>query len=244
MEIILIDSVESTNTYAKDLLAENKIKQACCIVTSNQTSGKGMHKNKWESEANKNLTFSIVCFPRFFPAAMQFQLNKSISMSVIDLVKKVQIKDNVSVKWPNDIFIETKKIAGILIETSVIGENLNWVVIGIGINVNQKVFSKDLSFAGSLIQFSDAEFDLKELLNTYLYLFQERYYQLSANKHDEINKEYLENLYRISIPSEFIYHYKKITATITGVNEFGWLQLVTSDNKILECDIKEIAYVI
>jgi BirA family transcriptional regulator, biotin operon repressor / biotin---[acetyl-CoA-carboxylase] ligase len=244
METIRVDSIESTNTYAKDLLEKNKIKQACCIITSNQTSGKGMHENKWESEANKNLTFSIVCFPKFLPASMQFQLNKAISLSVMDLLKKFHLQDKVSVKWPNDIFIGTKKIAGILIETSVIGEYLNWVVIGIGINVNQKEFSKDLQFAGSLVQFSDSEFDLDKLLNTYLCLFHGRYVQLSSNKHSEIDKEYLESLYRMSIPSEFIYHYKKITATITGVNEFGWLQLVTSDNNILECNIKDIAYVI
>jgi BirA family transcriptional regulator, biotin operon repressor / biotin---[acetyl-CoA-carboxylase] ligase len=244
MEIIHLNSIDSTNTYAKKLLAENKVKHACCIVTSYQTSGKGMQMNHWESEPGKNLTFSLICFPDFLPATGQFQLNKSVSLSVIDLIKSLIPDEKVSIKWPNDLVIDTKKIAGILIETSVIGQHLNWVVIGIGINVNQEVFSMDLPNAGSLIQYSNYKFDLDNLLNTYIGLFHKRYVQLTANKHKEIDREYLESLFRMGMPSEFVYKQKTLTATITGVNEFGWLQLITSENKILECDMKEIAYVI
>ncbi len=244
MEIIRLNTIDSTNTYAKKLLAENKIKQACCIVTSNQTSGKGMHENVWKSEPDKNLTFSLIYFPRFLPAAMQFLLNKSVSLSVFDLINNMLPCDKVSIKWPNDIFVGSKKVAGILIETSIIGQNLNWVVIGIGLNVNQKVFSKDLPDAASIIQFSHSEFELETVLNTYIDLFKKRYSQLTEKKYNEIDKEYLEAMFRIGMPSEFIYQQNKITATITGVNEYGWLQLITSENKKLECDMKEIAYVI
>jgi BirA family transcriptional regulator, biotin operon repressor / biotin---[acetyl-CoA-carboxylase] ligase len=244
MEIIHLNIIDSTNTYAKKLLAEKKVKLPCCIVTSNQTAGKGMQDNHWESEPGKNLTFSMICFPDFLSAARQFQFNKSVSLSILDLINGLIPNDKVSIKWPNDIIIDTKKIAGILIETSVIGQHLNWVIIGIGVNVNQKVFSKDLPIAGSLIQFSERELDLNNLLNSYIDLFHKRYDQLSANKNKEIDREYLESLFRIGMPSEYIYRHKKLTATITGVNEFGWLQLITSENEKLECDMKEIAYVI
>jgi BirA family transcriptional regulator, biotin operon repressor / biotin---[acetyl-CoA-carboxylase] ligase len=244
MEIIRLNETDSTNTYAKKLLAENKITRASCIVTSNQTSGRGMQQNIWESEAYSNLTFSMISFPAFLPAASQFQLNKVVSLSVLDLFKKTLPNDNMSIKWPNDIYIDAKKVGGILIETSIIGQKMNWVVIGIGINVNQKIFSKDLPNAASLIHFSKKEFDLDRLLETYICLFHQRYAQLSANKTKEIDAEYLKALFRFGEPSKFVFRGKEISATITGVNEFGWLQLVTSENKRLECEMKEIAYVI
>ncbi len=244
MEIIRLNRIDSTNTYAKNLLAENKITHPCCIVASHQTAGKGMQENKWESEANSNLTFSLICFPGFLKASRQFQLNKAISLSVYDLIKKTLPYDKVSIKWPNDIYIGDKKVAGILIESSVIGPYLNWVVIGIGINVNQVNFPDNLPMAVSLIHFSKRELDRENLLNTYLCLFHKRYVQLADNKHEKIDKAYLKEMFRFGNSSEFIYQGHKITATITGVNEFGWLQIVTTDNRKLECNLKEITFLI
>jgi BirA family biotin operon repressor/biotin-[acetyl-CoA-carboxylase] ligase len=244
MEIIRLNETDSTNTYAKQLLAENKVAHATCIVTSNQTRGKGMQQNIWESEVGKNLTFSMICFPNFLDAASQFQLNKVVSLSVFDLLQKTVLTDNMSIKWPNDIYIGNKKAGGILIETSVIGQKMNWVVIGIGLNVNQQKFSKELPNPTSLINITGNELDLDDLLNTYICLFHQRYAQLSANKNDQIDADYLKAMFRFGIPSKFIHKNKEITATITGVNEFGWLQLITSENKKLECEMKEIAYII
>jgi len=244
MQIIRLNETDSTNTYAKKLLAENKVPEACCIVTSKQTAGKGMQQNIWESEPNKNLTFSIICFPEFLPAAQQFQLNKVVSLSVIDLIKKILPNDNMSVKWPNDIYIGSKKTAGILIETSVVGQKMNWAVIGIGINVNQKVFSLELPNATSMIYYSRKELNIDALLNTYICYFHRRYALLSQNKSEEIDADYLKALFRFGVTSKFIFRDKEIVATITGVSEYGWLQLVTSDNRTLECDMKEIAYLI
>jgi BirA family transcriptional regulator, biotin operon repressor / biotin---[acetyl-CoA-carboxylase] ligase len=244
MEIIRLNEIESTNTYAKRLLAENKISQNTCIITSIQTSGRGMQQNIWESQANKNLTFSIICFPDFLPVARQFQLNKIVSLSVLDLVKKTLSNDNLSVKWPNDIYIGTSKVAGILIETSVVGHKLNWVVIGIGINVNQKEFSTGLPNPISLIHHTGGVIDLYNLLNTYIHLFDKRYTQLIETKTEDVDNEYLNSLFKFGIPSRFIYKEAIIKATIMGVNEYGWLQLVTSENRIIECEMKEIAYVI
>lgn len=244
MEIIRLNETDSTNTYAKQLLAENKVTHATCIVTSNQTSGKGMQQNIWESEAGKNLTFSIICFPHFLAAANQFQLNKVVSLSVFDLLQKTVLTDNMSIKWPNDIYIGNRKAGGILIDASVIGKKMNWVVIGIGLNVNQQKFSKKLPNPTSLIHVTGNELDLDDLLNSYICLFHQRYAQLSANKNTEIDADYIKAMFRFGMPSKFVLRDKELIATITGVNKFGWLQLITSENKKLECEMKEIAYVI
>jgi BirA family transcriptional regulator, biotin operon repressor / biotin---[acetyl-CoA-carboxylase] ligase len=243
MEIIRLNAIGSTNTYAKNLLAENKIVNETCIVTSNQTSGRGMQTNLWESEPNTNLTFSLICFPDFLPPGKQFQLNKVISLSVFDLLQEIIPDDNLSIKWPNDIYIGHKKAAGILIETSIIGQKLKWVVIGIGINVNQSEFSNDLPNPTSLIHFTQSEINLDTLLDNYLKLFDQRYKQLTDKKTEEIDVEYLSALFRSGILSKFVYKGKEIMARITGVNEFGWLRLLTADDKILECEMKEIVFV-
>ena len=244
MEIIRLKTVDSTNTYAKNILKDNKLRETTCIITSNQTSGKGLHKNIWESEANKNLTFSLICFPEFLAASKQFQLNKAVSLSVHDLIKKIIPKADVSIKWPNDILIGTKKVGGILIENTVIGNKLNSVIIGIGINVNQVEFSDNIPYATSLIHFSENEFDLNILLDQYTKMFEKRYNQINSNKIQNINKDYLKALFRLGIPNEFIFRREKIIATITGVNKYGWLELKTNDNKFLECEMKEIIFVL
>jgi BirA family transcriptional regulator, biotin operon repressor / biotin---[acetyl-CoA-carboxylase] ligase len=243
MEIIRLKAIESTNTYAKSLLAENKIVKPTCIVTSNQISGRGMLTNRWESEPNKNLTFSLICFPEFLAPGRQFQLNKVVSLSIIDLFRQLIPDDKLSIKWPNDIYIEQNKAAGILIETSIIGQKLKWVVIGIGINVNQNEFSREIPNPISLIHYTKRVLDLDTMIDNYLELFNQRYIQLSTNIATEIDAEYLSVLFRFRVSSKFIYKGNEILARITGVNEYGWLQLISADNKLLECEIKEIVFV-
>ena len=243
MEIIRLNAIESTNTYAKNLLAENKIVNETCIVTSNQTSGRGMQTNRWESEPNKNLTFSLICFPDFLTPGRQFQLNKVVSISVLDLLQQIVPDDKLSIKWPNDIYIGHKKAAGILIETSITGQKLKWVVIGIGINVNQSEFSNDLPNPTSLIHFTQSDINLDTLLDAYLELFDQRYKQLATDKTEELDSEYLRALFRFGVTSKFVYKGIEIKARITGVNEYGWLRLLTADNKTLECEMKEIVFV-
>lgn len=244
MEIIRLKETTSTNTYAKRLLEDGIIKSQTCVMAYGQTHGKGMQKNIWEAEANKNLTFSIICFPDFLTAASQFELNKMASLSVYDLLKKKLLNEKVSIKWPNDILIENKKVAGILIETSVIGQKLNWVIIGIGININQEEFQPHLPNATSLIHHTGNELILDELLNLYIRLFEERYTQLQKQKFNKINSDYLNAMFRFGIPSKFIYRQNNIIATIEGVNEYGWLQLMTSAKERIECEIKEIVFIL
>src|ERR1035437_6675835 len=142
---IEIEKTDSTNSYLSKLLGEKTLFEGTVVITNRQEMGRGQRGTTWESEPNKNLTLSILLHPTFLRPDEQFQLNKAISLGVAGFVVGVlQVDVDVKIKWPNDIYIRNKKVAGILIENSVSGNNLQHSIIGIGINVNQEKFSAKL----------------------------------------------------------------------------------------------------
>ena len=157
----------STNTYAKE-----NIQYFPCgfsvIYTPNQTAGRGMDTNSWESEADKNISFSIVCHPKMVKPSEQFILSMAIA---VDIVKTLQHyipeeKDNFRIKWPNDIYWKDKKLGGILIENSLKGFRIDTCIIGIGININQEKFLSDAPNPVSLKQISGENYNKTEIMKS------------------------------------------------------------------------------
>lgn len=168
-KIIRIDSTESTNTYAKSLPAPETDSTPLVVITDNQTRGRGQRGNSWESEAGSNLTFSLTVYPRWMSPSHQFELSMLVSVGLVNALRSfVGTTDWFSVKWPNDIYYGDKKIAGILIENSVNGPSIERSVIGIGINVNQKVFVSDAPNPVSLCHLTDCDIDRDALLDKIL----------------------------------------------------------------------------
>lgn len=242
MKIIYLDTIDSTNTYAKNMLSENKIRKDCCIAAHEQTAGKGMKNNKWFSEPFKNLTFSLICFTDFLPLTKQFRFNQMVALSVFQFVKTNCKEHEVNIKWPNDIYVGNEKIAGILIETSVMGSKMKYAIIGIGINVNQTEFPAKLPNPTSLSLINSKEYDLAGLLKQFTEIFEHNLQLAKELKFEGFNKEYLKHLYRKDIPAFFYYKKKKINGTIVGVNPNGLLQIETPDNILLECNNKDLEY--
>lgn len=136
MNLRLLESVDSTNNYAKANAAS--LPSPTMVVAREQTAGRGQRGNSWESEPGANLTFSVFVRLPEFPARRQFAVSEAVALAVADTlgVFGVQAK----VKWPNDIYVGDRKICGILIEHALMGAELMHTVIGVGINVNQKRF--------------------------------------------------------------------------------------------------------
>ena len=109
-----INELGSTNNYAATQLLTKRLQEGTVFVANSQLDGRGQVSNKWESEPGKNLTFSILLFPDFLEIMRQFEISKAISLGVADFLK--EHTDQVSIKWPNDIYIGNRKVAGILIE--------------------------------------------------------------------------------------------------------------------------------
>lgn len=244
MKIIRKESLESTNSFAEQQLAEGKISEPCCIMVTCQSAGKGQGVNSWVSEAGKNLTFSIVCFPEFMLAEKQFYLNKAVALSVAGFVSELVPNKSIKIKWPNDIYIEDHKTAGILIQTAIQKDRMKYAIIGIGINVNQEQFPVHLPNPTSIIQHTKTKTDLDGAIRRFLEIYHLRYEMLMNNKIEEIDRDYIRALYRFGQQNEFEYEGKRIHASICGVNEYGWLRLSTDDGSIICGDMNRIKMIV
>lgn len=242
MDIIRIPQTDSTNTYAKQLIYDNKLVGDTCIVTNCQTEGKGQGNNVWVAAPGKNLTFSLVCFPQKLAAARQFQLTQVTSISVTQLLKRYVPAQNIQIKWPNDIYINNEKVAGILIENSISGADISWTVIGIGININQEDFGNPDIKATSLIKHFEKTLVLDLLLEEFLQIFETNYNQLFSYGFALLDQEYLQQLYRKNVLADYRFKGEKIRATITGVNEFGWLLLTKDSGEKIEAELKMLKF--
>ena len=163
--IIVFNELDSTNNYANQLVKE-KAAQGTVVLAHYQESGRGQVGNFWESERDKNLLFSVILYPGFLEAGKQFYISKAVSLALADLLKE-QLND-VKIKWPNDIYVGEKKIAGILIENTVKGITLDSSIVGVGLNVNQERFFSDARNPVSMKQLLKKDFDIQDILKAFL----------------------------------------------------------------------------
>lgn len=162
--IIRLNDVYSTNNYAAELLNQTNLPNGTIIVSERQTKGRGQRGSSWESEPGKNITCSIVLYPNI-SIDQSFEIIMMAALSVYDLLNERDF-DPIKMKWPNDVFVRNKKVAGILIENSISKGKIQHSIIGIGLNVNQTSFRNDK--AASMLQLSGKEWDLNQLLDQLL----------------------------------------------------------------------------
>src|ERR1700741_5411456 len=141
--LVQLDAVASTNTYAMQLLKDVKVIEGTVITAENQTEGKGQRGNTWKAEPSMNLTFSVVLFPDFLSSSDHFYLSKITALALYDSLSELfdPSQHDIKIKWPNDILVNEEKIAGILIENVFRLGKLQQSVVGVGLNVNQEDFS-------------------------------------------------------------------------------------------------------
>jgi len=196
--IIWIDSTTSTNEYLKKLVGNTKIESGTIISARTQTNGKGQHNNIWISEPYKNLTFSLFIEPKI-KANKQFYISKIVALSVYSYLKNYTNK--VKIKWPNDLYIENKKIGGILIENTIQGEIITKSIIGVGLNINQQNFGEELSNAVSLANICGKEFILEYVLTDIFSIIKNNFE--SEMPFNIIDKEFNSKLFRLNEISKF-----------------------------------------
>ena len=181
--LIQFSSVESTNDYATDLLAKSEPIDGTVISTDFQSAGRGQGVNKWQSQAEKNLLLSVILRPKNLTVTNSFSLNLLGALSVASLIKKKYPDLHPLIKWPNDILVKDKKIAGILIRNQIQSKKIVSSVCGFGINVNQLDFStiENGRPASSLYMLSGRKNELNELLSDFLLELTTNYKFLQLN---------------------------------------------------------------
>lgn len=185
MRIEWLDECVSTNTQVTEypLSEEGVIVAARC-----QTGGRGQKGNSWEAQPGKNLTFSAMWKPRGIAAREQFSISEAVALAVVDFLEDAGI--NAKVKWPNDIYVDDRKICGILIEHSVMGTEISRTIAGVGINVNQREFLSGAPNPVSMASIAGTEFPTERLLEDFEMKLRRRLSQISGSEgrimiHDE-----------------------------------------------------------
>lgn len=198
--LIALEETDSTNRYLCQLcqnLQEN-VAPLTTVSAEYQTAGKGQRGNSWEAEAGKNLLFSLVLFPTGVEARRQFLLSQIVSLAIKEELS--QWSEEISIKWPNDIYWQEKKICGILIENDLCGAYIGRCICGIGLNVNQEQFHSNAPNPVSLKQITGKEHNRHELLAEILNRISAYYEKLTSKNcldfSAEIQVRYARSLFR------------------------------------------------
>jgi BirA family biotin operon repressor/biotin-[acetyl-CoA-carboxylase] ligase len=243
--IIYFNQVDSTNTFAIELMKQNMAEDGTVVIAEFQGKGRGQSKNVWISEAFENLLFSVVLKPVTNFNADPFSLNKTIAVSIYSVLKSLLPQNQVHIKWPNDLLIDGRKVSGVLIENNFIGNKLNWSIAGIGLNVNQKLeHISDLN-ATSLGEKAGNTLDRAHVLKLILEEFEQNYLLLQTGNKNELNKQFDEALLSYQESSEFKTQNGTFEAVIMGCDGDGRLMLKNSDGKIqahIHGSIKQIIH--
>lgn len=239
MQIVRLDSVESTNKYCEVLdLAE--VEDFTCYWALEQTAGIGQRGNHWHSAPGLNLTFSLVIKPVWLAAARQFMLTQAISLAITDFLATYHLPHTTHIKWPNDIYVGRKKICGTLTSARLAGDYIATAICGIGLNVNETDFPDWVPNPTSLRQLTGETYDPEEVLHTLLACIEHRYTALRDGA--DISAEYLGLLLGRGEQRRYTYLGQPVTATIEGVDDYGRLLLTTDEGSQLCCNMKELAY--
>ncbi|CAG5086402.1 biotin--[acetyl-CoA-carboxylase] ligase [Parvicella tangerina] len=187
---IELERVDSTNNYAANLMKQTKVPDGTVILAHFQENGRGQMGNSWQSMAGQNIMTSLIFHLGKLNPDESFLISKAISLGLYETVNKF-VKNEVCIKWPNDIYVEDQKIAGMLIENKWQGTECNSIV-GIGLNVNQRFFGE--LHATSLANCTGLTFEIPQVLNHLLSKIERKIIQFRKGDQSAISANYLSHL--------------------------------------------------
>lgn len=239
MKTIWLETVDSTNSEALRRLPE--LEDGTVLAAREQTAGRGQRGNSWFTEPGRNLTFSIVLKALPMRAAESVRLNFLTSVAVATFLESLGVK--AAVKWPNDIYVDGRKICGMLIENTLgPGGQVLASVIGIGINMNQTAFPQ-LANATSLALCTGKEYALEPALESFLAVFDGWWCKLGS---EELFAAYAARLFRCSVPARYhdLLTGREYRGVIRGVEPDGRLHIRDEEGQDLYYRFKEVSYIL
>lgn len=235
-----LSECESTNLYAKQLVAKNKPLEGTVVLTDNQTAGRGQFGNSWQSEPGQNIALSVILYPKL-AVEKQFYVSKVASIACVKALKSITNLD-FEIKWPNDIYYKEQKVGGILIENQISGANISNSILGIGINLNQERF-ENLPHASSiylLVKYLLSRKKVSEILLQHLDAY---YLKLHQNNFSAINEEYFKHLKAFQSNFSFKENGLQKLGFLENVNEEGQLEVLCEGKKCIY-NFKEIEWLL
>lgn len=231
MHIVKLQEVDSTNSYLSQHSEEFPVISA--VIAERQTAGRGQRGNSWESEPGQNATLSIICHPAaWIKPSEQFVISQVVAVAIVETLRMFmpELTRSIAVKWPNDIYVSDRKICGILIENAVQGGSLVRSIIGIGLNVNQRVFLSDAPNPVSMAQLTRTTYDVEHVARCVCSSV-ERFFQgyCMPPRHSRLRSRYFSMLWR----SSGYYPYIDVA---TGEQFDGRISNIASDGRITLTD--------
>lgn len=245
IRFVALDETDSTNHYCFNDSDVSRLSQEppvrmVVVSTEYQSAGRGQGTNTWESEAGKNLLFSILCHPMWVPVRAQFVLSECIALAIRDALSAYV--EGIAIKWPNDIYYNNQKICGILIENRLSGGRIRDCVIGVGLNVNQQVFLSDAPNPVSLSQILGREVDREALLHDVVRRFDEYLKFTQQADYGSIMGVYMSALYRGKGFHVYRDHDGEFEAAVVEVEDDGHLVLRDREGCIRSYAFKEVEF--
>ena len=242
---IRLDSVASTNTYLTSRAADN-LPHATVATTDRQTAGRGQRGNSWEAADGKNITLSILLRPKAILPSQQLVVSEIVSLGIVNtLLHYLPSDKEIAIKWPNDIYVGDKKICGILIENSLMGNKIVSSIAGIGLNVNQDRFLSDAPNPVSMANVAGHEFPLEEvrdrMCEEILTLF-DRFD--NPDRYAELHSAYKSRLWRRCGFHKYVANGVEFDAEIVDIAPDGILTLADTSGNHRKFAFKEVAFVL
>lgn len=247
-----LGELTSTNDFAAALLAasngvqgtaKSRPPEGTVVRADSQSAGRGQFGSRWESAAGENLTLSIILYPNWLEIKAQFYLSMTIALALLDTVGYYLDPATTALsatKWPNDLYLGDGKAGGILIQNALSGAHWGSAIVGIGLNVNQLVFSPAIARPMSLALAAGRPFELDDVAETLFSSVERRYLQLKAGNKAGLHQEYEGRLYRRGLLTNFQRRDGAVfSGTIQGVATDGRLRIETARGSAL-FDLKEV----
>ena len=237
-EIIVLDSVGSTNDYLKEL-GNNGCREGVVVTTREQTQGKGRLGRTWLSKRDENIAFSILLRPKVSPGGI-VTLTHLAGLAMCKALRETTGLD-CKIKWPNDIVVGSKKLVGILTEMTAEFDAVEYIVIGIGINIDQVVFPEEIEYKStSILLETGRHYDKNRLFAKFLDRLEGELLRNDLRMSQTALNEYKDLCATIGKSVTFTRGSRKINGMAVGVSENGELKVMLSDGSICNVYFGEV----
>ena len=228
-DVQVFDTLPGTNDYLRQLCHSGNVKEGLVIRALNQTQGRGQFDREWFSEPGKNLTLSLLLEPKGIQLKEVFMLSKAMALAVYHTVAKLTHQP-CSIKWPNDILCGDHKIAGILIENIIQGDEIKQSIVGIGLNVNQIHFATD-NHPVSLQSITGQAFDTDAVQEVLLQYIQKFYLELIRHNFKKLETDYFQFMHKANSEQPFEIQGERCMCRVDSVKEDGSIVLIHENKK-------------